>query len=127
MQLEQCTAVEGRGPAVQAQAPAAGPHAQCPKADRLMLADGPVAKLDELIGTRNDFAESVPDDLALAETEQILRGEIQECDAKVLVENHDGDTESAENPIGSRSACGATEAAGPGGSMPAGRRGGTNV
>jgi hypothetical protein len=60
----------------------------------------PLAQLDQLVGTDDDFGERMPDRLALAEAEQILRRQIEIRDDEIFIESNDGNAESAEDALG---------------------------
>lgn len=98
VQLDQhaLTGIERRRAAVEAQVAASSPRLQCPQADRYALGDGPLAELDELVGTLDDLAERMTDRLPVTETEQILRCQIEVRDDELCVERDDRDAETAE-------------------------------
>jgi hypothetical protein len=93
-------ALERRGAAIQIELAARCHRLQRPETDRDTVSQGALTELDELVGTNDDLGQRMPDRLALAEAEQILRREIEIGDDEIFVEGDDGDAEPAENAFG---------------------------
>jgi hypothetical protein len=91
---------------------AAGRHClERPQADRDAVGQRARAEVDELVGTDDDLGQGVADRLAFAESEQILRRQVEIGDDEVFIEGDNGNAESAEDALGAW--CPARRIAGP--------------
>jgi hypothetical protein len=102
VQFEQyaLTSVERRGAAIETEFTTGSHRLQGTQADGDTIVQRSPAKIDQLIGTDEDLGQGVPKRLALAETDQILSGQIEIGDDQILIERDDSNAKPAENALG---------------------------
>jgi hypothetical protein len=102
VQLEQNAGFERRRTTVEIQFTAGNVHLQGTHSDRRAAGFRTLAQFNQLIGARNDLAETVAERLALTQSEQVLGGEMELSHDEAFVECDQRDTEAAENLVGAR-------------------------